>query len=303
MSTPSTTERDVKRRERYNKTGTLTPLGEKSTKGESVNAKRSMQKRLPMGIRKKDTRTRFQKMHGTGRRKRRRKYRRRKGERVVTCKDDNEWLHEVATCNADHVGPWVGAWESCRLVGTVGGLSHIVCKLDGKEIYVPQRFVRQSKKKQQKQQTSDTVVRLTEEAALDRIRSSRKKLEDVQSFRRGLLLTHFDEMEERESRGAFVSNPSESSSLLVRACHRLRRERFRHHFESDPLKTKTTMSRKRTLHTFGGPKKRYRRSVEEATMRRAHDMQRAASEAAGHIRLCHARGEDEIKRTWLTRSE
>ena len=56
--------------------------------------------------------------------------------------EKNTWSHEVATCDADYEGIWDGEYEPCRIVGAKGDMCHIVCEADGKEVHVPQRFVR-----------------------------------------------------------------------------------------------------------------------------------------------------------------
>jgi len=91
---------------------------------------------------------------------------RKKGEKPVAC-NPKDWLFEVATCNADHVGPWRGAWETCQLVGVWQDEYHIICMADKMEIYVPQRFVRKKRKKivrspgmrKKKRKSDSSVVR------------------------------------------------------------------------------------------------------------------------------------------------
>jgi hypothetical protein len=91
---------------------------------------------------------------------------RRKDEKAVAC-NPKDWLFQVATCNADHVGPWRGAWETCQLVGVWQDEYHIICKADRMEIYVPQRFVRKKRmkivrspgQKRKKRKSNPSVIR------------------------------------------------------------------------------------------------------------------------------------------------
>ena len=91
---------------------------------------------------------------------------RRKEEKAVAC-NPKDWLFEVATCNADHVGPWRGVWETCQLVGVWKSEYHIICQADRMEIYVPQRFVRKKRikivrspgQKRKKRKSNPSVIR------------------------------------------------------------------------------------------------------------------------------------------------
>ena len=58
--------------------------------------------------------------------------------------EKNTWSHEVATCDATYEGVWDGEYEPCRIVGAKGDMCHIISETDGKEVHVPQRFVRRT---------------------------------------------------------------------------------------------------------------------------------------------------------------
>eukprot|EP00939_MAST-03C_sp_MAST-3C-sp1_P002075 g2075.t1 len=57
-------------------------------------------------------------------------------------KKDCSWDHEVATCSASYVGEWDGAWEPCHLIEKIGNQCHVICRADGKDVFVPSRLVR-----------------------------------------------------------------------------------------------------------------------------------------------------------------
>ena len=82
-----------------------------------------------------------------------------KKKRQKLSKDDEnrslKWTHEIATCNADYVGEWDGEWEPCALLGKIGQMCHVVCRVDGKDVFVPEHLVRRAQnKKQQDDMTS-----------------------------------------------------------------------------------------------------------------------------------------------------
>ena len=80
-----------------------------------------------------------------------------KRKRLRSSEDRNaalKWTHEIATCSADFVGEWDGEWESCALLGKIGQMCHVVCRVDEKDVFVPEHLVRPAQNGQQRDDTT-----------------------------------------------------------------------------------------------------------------------------------------------------
>lgn len=68
---------------------------------------------------------------------------------------ERSWTHEIATCDADHVGEWTGKWEECAVKSFDGDTYTVICRLDGKEISgVKKHLVRQQRDIERKKHQS-----------------------------------------------------------------------------------------------------------------------------------------------------
>lgn len=249
------------------------------------------------------------------------------GAEEIAVIDEKGWHYEVATCSAEHVGPWDGDWERCRLVRTIGSLCHIICKIDGKEIYVPQRFVRRhsrgkvsATKKLSPSTTSSTLLVISEDVARQRLRDA---LEELRRKHR-MELNRLDTIVEEEralhesSRRFDPQDKHEEEearpplSILRWACANIRKSAL-HHDQASHIKTAFSSSvgpRKKTRQLSKSAATRHgsgaiskytiskRYEIMRSEMLSRHKIERAGIVANACVEMSLSSGVDEFSRTW-----
>jgi len=68
-----------------------------------------------------------------------------------------KWTHEIATCDAEFVGTWDGDWEPCALIENIGNLCHVICRVDGKDVFAPQHLVRRVRNAKEQEKTTSAA--------------------------------------------------------------------------------------------------------------------------------------------------